>query len=144
MDGFSIRPVMREMAQRLADGGYLVLLPDLYYRIGSYLPMDPPRIVADPKLREEFMKLVTSLNRDQKVSDAGAFIEFLLSRSDVRGDRFAATGYCMGGNVSLTAAGAFPGRFAAVPDHPMFDPASAERHWTVLFKLFQKSFAPET
>jgi carboxymethylenebutenolidase len=74
MDGFGIRPVMREMAQRLADGGYLVLMSDLYYRIGSYLPMDPPRIVANPKLREEFMKLVTSLNREQKVRDAGAFI----------------------------------------------------------------------
>ena len=114
MDGFGIRPVMYEMAQRLADGGYLVLLPDLYYRIGSYPTMDPPKIVADPKLREEFMKRVTSPNRDQKVSDAGAFIEFLLSRSEVRGERFAVTGYCMGGNVSLTAAGAFPGRFAAV------------------------------
>ena len=214
MDGFGIRPVMREMAQRLADGGYLVLLPDLYYRIGSYPPMDPPRIVADPKLREEFMKLVTSLNRDHKVSDAGAFIEFLLSRPEVRGDRFASTGYCMGGNVSLTAAGAYPGRFAAVasfhgsnlatdqpdsphrfvknisgqvyvagaiedksfpdeqkdrleqalseagvehlietypgarhgfavPDHPMFDPASAERHWNALFKMLGETIASE-
>lgn len=114
MDGFGIRPVMWEMAQRLADSGYLVLLPDLYYRTGRYAPMIPSRIVADPKLREEFMKLVSSLNRDQKVSDAGAFIEFLQSRTDVRGERFAVTGYCMGGNVSLTAAGAFPGRFAAV------------------------------
>lgn len=114
MDGFGIRRVMREMAQRLADGGYLVLLPDLYYRTGSYLPMDPPRILSDPKSREEFMKLVNSLNPDQKVSDAGAFIEFLLSRPDVSGERFAATGYCMGGNISLTAAGAFSGRFAAV------------------------------
>lgn len=114
MDGFGIRPVMREMAQRLADGGYLVLLPDLYYRTGPYAPMVPSRIVADPKLREEFMKLVTGLNRDHKVSDAGAFIEFLLSRPEVRGDRFGSTGYCMGGNVSLTAAGAYPGRFAAV------------------------------
>ncbi len=215
MDGFGIRPVMREMAQRLADGGYLVLLPDLYYRIGSYPPMDPPRIVADPALREEFMKLVTSLNRDQKVSDAGAFIEFLLSRpevrAEVRGERIAATGYCMGGNVSLTAAGAFPGRFAAVasfhgsnlatdqpdsphrfvknisgrvyvagavedksftdeqkdrleqalsdagvehlietypgarhgfavPDHPMSDPASAERHWNALFGLLKEAY----
>ena len=214
MDGFGIRPVMREMAQRLADGGYLVLLPDLYYRIGSYPPMDPPRIVADPKLREEFMKLVTSLNRDHKISDAGAFIEFLLSRPEVRGDRFASTGYCMGGNVSLTAAGAYPGRFAAVasfhgsnlatdqpdsphrfvknisgqvyvagaiedksfpdeqkdrleqalseagvehlietypgarhgfavPDHPMFDPASAERHWNALFKMLGETIASE-
>jgi carboxymethylenebutenolidase len=215
MDGFGIRPVIQEMAQRLADGGYLVLLPDLYYRIGSYSPMDPPRIVADPKLREDFMKLVTSLNRDQKVSDAGAFIEFLQSRPEVMGDRFVATGYCMGGNISLTVAGAYPGRFAAVasfhgsnlatelpdsphrfvknisgrvyvagaiedksfsdeqkdrleqalseagvehlietypgarhgfavPDHPMFDPASAERHWNALFSLLGETFAPKS
>lgn len=114
MDGFGIRPVMWEMAQRLADGGYLVLLPDLYYRTGPYQPMIPSRIVADPKAREEFMKLVTSLNRDQKVTDAGAFIEFLRVRSGVKGEQFATTGYCMGGNISMTAAGAFPSRFAAV------------------------------
>ena len=38
MDGLGIRPVMWEMGQRLADGGYLVLLPDLYYRRCSYPP----------------------------------------------------------------------------------------------------------
>jgi len=32
----------------------------------------------------------------------------------VKGNRFGATGYCMGGNASLTAAGAFPDRFAAI------------------------------
>jgi carboxymethylenebutenolidase len=63
---------------------------------------------------EELMKFVTSLDRDRKISDAGAFIEFLSSRPEVKGDRFGATGYCMGGNASLTAAGAFPDRFAAV------------------------------
>jgi dienelactone hydrolase len=41
MDGLGIRPVMWEMGQRLADGGYLVLLPDLYYRLGSY-PLKAP------------------------------------------------------------------------------------------------------
>jgi len=60
------------------------------------------------------MKFVTSLDRDRKVSDADAFIEFLSSRPEVKGDRFGATGYCMGGNAALTAAGAFPDRFAAV------------------------------
>jgi carboxymethylenebutenolidase len=54
MDGFGIRPVVWEMGQRLADGGYLVLLPDLYYRLGSYPPMNPSRVLSDPKLREEF------------------------------------------------------------------------------------------
>jgi carboxymethylenebutenolidase len=113
MDGFGIRQVMWEMSQRLSDGGYLVLLPDLYYRIGGYPPMIPAQVVADPKLRERLGKLVGSLDRDQKISDVAACIEFLSLRPDVQGNRFAATGYCMGGNVALTAAGAFPDRFAA-------------------------------
>jgi carboxymethylenebutenolidase len=114
MDGLGIRPAMWEMGQRLADGGYLVLLPDLYYRLGSYPPKNPSQVLADPKLMGELMKMVTSLDRDRKVSDADAFIKFLSSRPDVKGGRFGATGYCMGGNASLTAAGAFPDRFAAV------------------------------
>src|SRR5262249_6646074 len=40
MDGLGIRPVLFQMAQRLADGGYVVLLPDLYYRAGPYEPLD--------------------------------------------------------------------------------------------------------
>ena len=59
------------------------------------------------------MKLVRGLDRDRKVADASTFIEFLSSRPEVKGDRYGATGYCMGGNASLTAAGAFPDRFAA-------------------------------
>jgi carboxymethylenebutenolidase len=113
MDGLGIRPVMWEMGQHLADRGHLVLLPDLYYRLGSYPPMVPAELLADPKRREELMKFVSSLDRDRKIADARTFIEFLSSRPDVKGDRFGATGYCMGGNASLTAAGAFPDRFAA-------------------------------
>jgi len=105
--------VMWEMGQRLADGGYLVLLPDLYYRLGSYPPMVPAEVLADPKRREELMRFVNSLDRHRKIADAGAFIEFLSSRSEVKGKRFGATGYCMGGNASLTATGAYPDRFAA-------------------------------
>jgi carboxymethylenebutenolidase len=114
MDGLGIRPVMWEMGQRLANHGYLVLLPDLYYRMGSYPPKVPAQVFADPKLREELMKNVTRLNRDRKISDTGAFMEFLSSRPDVKGNRLGAVGYCMGGHSSLTAGGAFPGRFAAV------------------------------
>lgn len=113
MDGLGIRPALWEMGQRLSDHGYLVLLPDLYYRMGNYPPQVPAQVFGDPKLREELMKRVGSLNRDRKTSDTSAFIDFLSARADVKGDRFGAVGYCMGGNASLTAAGAFPGRFAA-------------------------------
>jgi carboxymethylenebutenolidase len=114
MDAFGVRPAHWQMGQRLADGGYLVLMPDLYYRLGKLPPMNPATMLADPKSREKLMKLVGSLDRDKRISDTAAFIEFLSKRQDVAGERFGATGYCMGGNIVLTVAGAFPGRFAAV------------------------------
>lgn len=114
MDGPGIRPVLCDMGQRLADEGYLVLLPDLYYRSGRHAPMDPATVFSDPEAKEALMKRVNSLDRDRKVTDATAFVDHLASRSDIRGDRFGAVGYCMGGNCALTAAGALPGRFAAV------------------------------
>lgn len=36
MDAGGIRSAVRRMAQQLADAGYVVLLPDLYYRYGPY------------------------------------------------------------------------------------------------------------
>ena len=41
MDGLGIRPGLVGMAHRLAEEGYAVLLPDLYYRCGDYAPFDP-------------------------------------------------------------------------------------------------------
>ncbi len=117
MDGLGIRPVMWEMGQRLADAGYLVLQPDLYYRFGAYPPMVASEVLGSKEGMAELMKKVGSLNRDRKVSDSAAFLEYLASRSDVKGDRYGSTGYCMGGNASLTAAGAFPDRFAAVASY---------------------------
>jgi carboxymethylenebutenolidase len=114
MDGFGIRPAMWEMGQRLAERGYVVLLPDLYYRVGPYPPMNPREVLGDPELMNALMKNVASLDRDRKISDTAACIDFLISRPEVEGDRYGVTGYCMGGNVALTAAGAFPGRFAAI------------------------------
>jgi carboxymethylenebutenolidase len=114
MDGVGIRPVMSDMAARLADAGYVVLLPDLYYRSGPYQPMDPAKLFTDPEARAELMKKVGSLTRARKNTDTEAFLHALSARPDVQGQKFGATGYCMGGNCALTAAGAFPDKFAAV------------------------------
>jgi carboxymethylenebutenolidase len=114
MDGIGIRPTMWEMGQRLADLGYTVLLPDLYYRGGSYAPMVPAELFADPAAKEQLMQRVGSLDRERKIADGGAFIDYLSARPEVRGERLGTTGYCMGGNVALTVAGAYPDRFAAI------------------------------
>ena len=46
MDGLGIRPALLDMGRRLAAHGYVVLLPDLYYRAGPYTPMSPKELFA--------------------------------------------------------------------------------------------------
>jgi carboxymethylenebutenolidase len=117
MDGIGIRPVLWEMGQRLADAGYFVLLPDLYYRSGPYAPKDPKEIFSNPAAREEMMRLIGSLTPVRKRADTQAFLDFFAGHPDVAGQAYGVTGYCMGGTWSLTVAGAFPEKFAAAASY---------------------------
>jgi carboxymethylenebutenolidase len=114
MDGLGIRPAVLEIGERLAQHGYYALLPDLYYRSGPYAPMDPHAIFAAAELRrelaEKFMALATPANI---MSDTRAFLDFLGAQPGVRSGAVGTTGYCMGGFMSLTAAGTYPGEIAA-------------------------------
>jgi carboxymethylenebutenolidase len=113
MDGFGIRPTLFQMAQRLADAGYVVLLPDLFYRAGSYGPLDPGAILASGNLQQAIGHLLSSTDNRKAACDAAAFIAYLDRRDDVDGRRIGTTGYCMGGGISLSIAGTYPDRIAA-------------------------------
>jgi carboxymethylenebutenolidase len=114
MDGLAIRPAMLELGERLATYGYFVLLPDLFYRAGPYEPMDPHVVFSNPEKRKVlFEKFFSTATPANVMSDTGAFLEFLAAQPDVRPGRIGTTGYCMGGLMSLTAAGTYPERIAA-------------------------------
>jgi carboxymethylenebutenolidase len=118
MDGLGIRPAMLEIGERLASHGYFVLLPDLYYRSGPYEPMDAGVLFADADKRkilmEKFVALATQANI---MSDARAFLGYLAAQPEVKPGGIGTTGYCMGGLMSLTAAGTFPDRIVATASY---------------------------
>ncbi len=113
MDGIGYRPALFSMAQRLADAGYAVLLPDLFYRAGPYEAPDPKTLFSDPAIREAWRNFVVSASIANAMSDTAAFLDWLAARPDVRASRIGTTGYCMGGRFSLAAAGHHPNRVAA-------------------------------
>jgi carboxymethylenebutenolidase len=114
MDGIGIRPAMLAVGERLAAHGYFVLLPDLFHRSGPYQPMNARTVFVDPEQRrvlmEKFFALATPAN---VMSDTAAFLDWLAAQPDVRPGPIGTTGYCLGGLMSLTAAGTFPDRIAA-------------------------------
>ena len=109
MDGLGIRPAMLEVGERLATYGYFVLLPDLFYRSGPYEPMDPHSVFTDPEKRKVLMeKFFAHATPANIMSDTRAFLAYLAAQPDVKPGGIGTTGYCMGGLMSLTAAGTYP------------------------------------
>ena len=113
MDGLGIRPTLFDMGQRLADGGYVVLLPDLFYRAGHYDPLEPKKVFATGDVRKAIAHLFESTDNARAAEDTEAFLTYLDSRTNVAGKKVGTAGYCMGGAISLTVAGTYPDRIAA-------------------------------
>jgi carboxymethylenebutenolidase len=113
MDGLGIRPTLFEMAQRLADNSYVVLLPDLFYRAGPYQPLEPKKVFAAGDVRTVLAHLFSSTDNRRAAEDTKAFLAYIDTRDDVAGSKIGTTGYCMGGGISLTVAGTYPDRVAA-------------------------------
>jgi carboxymethylenebutenolidase len=112
MDGFGIRPAMLEMATHIASQGYVVLLPDLYYRFGAYGPLVPKEVLKGD-FRATVGPMMESTDNLKAASDTATFLSCLDSREDVVGKKVGTVGFCMGGGMALTAAGYYPDRIAA-------------------------------
>ncbi|HUJ59797.1 MAG TPA: dienelactone hydrolase family protein [Kofleriaceae bacterium] len=118
IDGIGMRPALQDMAERLAGAGYYVLLPDLFYRAGPYTAPEPKQLFGDPEVRNAwFHKMVPAANAANIMRDCPAFFAHLAGAKQVRQGKFATTGYCMGGRLSLMAAGTFPDRLAAAASY---------------------------
>jgi carboxymethylenebutenolidase len=113
MVGLGIRPTIFKMGQRLAEQGFVVLVPDLFYRAGRYEALEPKKVFASGDVMGAIGHLFASTDNRRAGEDTEAFLAYLDSREDVAGTRVGTTGYCMGGAMSLTAAGTYPDRVAA-------------------------------
>ena len=153
MDAFGLRPALDEMADRLAQQGYAVLLPDLFYRHAPYGPLDAKTAFAEEKTRGELMALLGATSQDMTRRDTAAFLR-LLTDEDVTGP-VGTVGYCMGGARALNAAAAYPGRIVAAasfhggdlagdkPDSPNRNAADVKARVYVGTAGIDRSFPPE-
>jgi carboxymethylenebutenolidase len=136
-DAGGARETFRQMGDRLASLGYVALIPDTYYRAGAWAPFDVATLFTDPQERARMSGLTSVLTNDRVIADSGAYAGFLLARPEVTGSVIGTTGYCLGGRMSLIAAGglgrevavaaSFHGGRLAVADDPSSPHLSAGR-----------------
>jgi len=136
-DAGGTRETIRQMGDRLASLGYVALVPDIYYSAGEWAPFDVATLFTDEQERARLGKLAGALTNEKVTEDSGAYADFLLARPEVSGSAIGTTGYCLGGRMSLVAAGglgpaiaaaaSFHGGRLAVADDPSSPHLSADR-----------------
>ena len=109
MDAFGVREELHEMARRFAAKGYLVLLPNLYYRETRRFAMK-----AGEAGMNEMRVMMGRLSIERVNRDTQAMLSFLDTRPDADPRRVGAVGYCMSGPFVFAAATEFPDRIAAI------------------------------
>lgn len=117
VDAIGLRPRIKEMADRIASWGYVVLAPHAFYREGTAADLAPTTDLRLPGAREEFiggvMVRVHAHTPDRSDADLDAYIGALLGLDGVTGDKIGFTGYCIGGRMAIRAAGLRPDVIAA-------------------------------
>lgn len=114
MDGYGLRDTLFAMGQYLAQQGYVVLMPDMYYRNGSYRAATADEIEDPSALFERLTPWISSTDNLKAAADTRAFLAYLASRGDVDSQRgVGVVGYCMGGGMALAAAGKYGSQIAA-------------------------------
>ena len=113
-DFLSLRPVFREMGRRLAGEGYVVLVPNFYYRSKKAPVFDGAFNFASQEDRAKLTPMRQALTNEAVEKDAGAYIDFIDAQPQTdRKKKIGVQGYCMGGPLTVRTAAVRPNRVGA-------------------------------
>jgi carboxymethylenebutenolidase len=110
----SIREAHREMARRLAAQGYVVLMPNPFYRSRRPPVFDFPRKMGEPRTMERFAELVGPMTPQAQQKDVAAYVGLLAAQPAVRPGPVGVVGYCFCGALALRTVAERPGKVAAM------------------------------
>ncbi len=96
---FGVNAGIRAVADRFAAAGYLAAAPDLFWRAGVGVVLDP-ELAAD---HERAFALMRGAKIDDAIADIEAVIRAVRARPDCNG-RVGIVGYCWGGLLTFLAA----------------------------------------
>ena len=112
-DGLGFRPAFAEQSKRIAERGYVVLTPNIFYRISRspVFPFEPD--FGSDRTRERFRELTGPLKAAAMERDGMAYVDFLASQPFVSSGPMGVIGFCFAGKFALLVAAARPDRVAA-------------------------------
>lgn len=113
-DILGLRPVFRELGRRLAAEGYVVLVPNPFYRNAKAPIVDGSFDFSKPEDRAKVMPMAAALTAEANINDAKSYVAFLDQQSQTdKKKRMGVQGYCMGGPLTFRTAATQADRIGA-------------------------------
>lgn len=114
-DIMGLRPAYKQMARRLAQSGFAVLVVNPFYRIKKAPTSPPDPDLDDPKVRAAVVGMAAGLTAETASTDVKTLVPWLDNRAAVNKQRkMVSSGYCFGGPYTIRTAAAFPDRVGAI------------------------------
>ncbi|MBD0690577.1 dienelactone hydrolase family protein [Streptomyces sp. CBMA123] len=116
-DAFGLRPHLKTMADRIAEAGYTVLVPNVYYRNGRAPLVELPELIDIEQCDAIFAQvgplLFAARSPEAVIRDADAYLTWFAGSPLVQDGPIGVTGYCLGAYLALRTAIGHPDRVAA-------------------------------
>ena len=108
-----IRPSQEQMARHLAEVGYIVLMPNIFYRTGALPLFDFPPKFGEERTLKRIAELAPPLTPEAITCDASDYVDFLAHHNSVNSGPMGVVGYCFSGKMALYTAVSRPDKIAA-------------------------------
>lgn len=108
-----IRPSQEQMARQLSEKGYVVLMPNVFYRTSALPLFDFPLKFGEERTMKRIAELSSPLTPEAIMQDASAYVDFLAQQESVKAGAMGVVGYCFTAKMALYTALARPDKIAA-------------------------------
>ncbi len=95
-EALGVNAQMRRVADRYAALGFVAVAPELFHRFA-------PGFETQTFDRDAIMPMIQKLSVDGMIADVVATYKWAAAHPDIRKDKIAAVGYCMGGRAVFLA-----------------------------------------
>ena len=115
MDAPGIREELRNMCRRILKNGYNVLLPNLFYRVGTEGNY-PFNQLHYKKSKEELNKMISTMNNTTNnmiINDTKYIIDYINNNFD-SSNGIGIVGYCMSGRFVVSCGATYANKILAI------------------------------
>lgn len=107
-----LRSCYHEKAQQVADNGYAVLMPNVYYRSARGTVVPEGKSFRDPDVRPTLFGYAGQLTPEAQSRDFAALLKCIDEEPEFADGKVGVVGYCMTGAFALRMAAEYPERVA--------------------------------